>query len=320
VTRDTESPTTPSAPGSGFADRLDAAIRDKKSCLVVGLDPDLERLPGEVFGRSGRLDPSAPGWTGHASVAIATWLEGVIEAVAPHAAAVKPNAGFFERFGAAGWECLRRGCEIARRQGLEVVVDAKRGDIGNTAKAYADALLGDAPDTIGPVCDAVTLNPWLGRDSVEPFLDRVREAGKGAFFLVRTSNPSARDIQELEVDGEPVYVHVARLVASWGEGLDGDCGLNPVGAVVGATAPEQAARVRAEMPKAMFLVPGYGAQGATAADLAPFFLPGGRGVIVNASRSILYAHDKNRDVPWQQAVGEAARAAQEDLESVRASV
>ncbi len=300
-----------------FADRLDEAIGRKKSCLVVGLDPVPERLPRDVVGDTREASRSSRGWTAHASAAVALFLEGVLDAVAPYAVAVKPNAGFFERFGAVGWECLRRVCEMAKERDLLVIGDAKRGDIGSTARAYADALLGETPDTVGPLTDALTVNPYLGHDSVEPFLERVREGGKGIFVLVRTSNTGGKDFQELEVDGEPLYVHVARQVADWGRGLDGECGLNPVGAVVGATTPEQAANVRREMPRAVFLVPGYGAQGGGADALRPYFVEGGRGVVVNSSRGILYAFEESADRDWRGSIGAAASSARADLERVR---
>ncbi len=300
-----------------FADRLDLSIQQKKSCLVVGLDPVLERLPREVLSQVGVPAVGEPGWTARAASATGVFLRGVIDVVAEHAVAVKPNAGFFERFGAAGVDCLRQVSEHAVRQGLLVICDATRGDIGHTAEAYADSILGDAPDTLGPVTDAVTLNPYLGEDSVRPFLDKC-SGGKGLFLLVRTSNPSSADIQELEVAGEPLYLRVARLVGRWGDGLRGEGGLNPVGVVVGATAPEQAVAVREELPEAFFLVPGYGAQGAGAEELAPFFIEGGRGVVVNSSRSVLYAFDGRED-DWRAAVGEAASRAREALEAVRSS-
>lgn len=298
-----------------FADRLQAAIDAKESCLVVGLDPVLERLPEEVRGPAAGASSGA-GWTARAGVAVGLFLRGVVEAVAPHAVAVKPNVAFFERFGAVGWDCLLEVCRAAQHQGLLVIVDAKRGDVGHTAQAYAESLLGETPDTLGPVTDAVTLSPYLGRDSAAPFLTRVEEGGKGVFVLVRTSNPSAAEVQELIVDGEPLYKKVADSVASWGQGLEGACGLNPVGAVVGATAPQQAALVREILPTSFFLVPGFGAQGAGAGEVACAFLPGGRGAVVNASRSILYAHEKKAG-PWVAAVEDAARTARETLEDVR---
>jgi orotidine-5'-phosphate decarboxylase len=302
------------APAS-FADRLQAAIDSKQSCLVVGFDPVVERLPPEVRSGPGRT-PGGAGWTAHAAAAVGIFLEEVCDAIAPHAVAVKPNLAFFERLGAVGWECLERVCAGARRRGLLVIADAKRGDIGHTAEAYAEAFLGDTPDTLGPVTDAVTVNPYLGTDGIEPFLRQARARGKGLFVLVRTSNPSAAELQDLEAGGMPLYRHVARKVAAWGEGLEGASGLVPVGAVVGATAPEQAKVLRGELPQAFFLVPGYGAQGAGPAEVAPAFLPGGRGAIVNASRSVLYAYENGRG-PWLQAIASAARAAQEELEEVR---
>ena len=300
-----------------FADRLDQAIEKKSSCLVVGLDPVLERLPGEVLAEVGVPAQGEPGWTARAASATGLFLRGVIDSVAPHAVAVKPNAGFFERFGAVGMDCLREVSEHAAKQGLLVICDAKRGDIGHTAAAYAESILGETPDTLGPVTDAVTLNPYLGEDSLRPFLDKC-PTGKGLFILVRTSNPSGSDIQELQVDGEPLYLKVARLVGKWGEGFRGEGGLNPVGVVVGATAPGQAAAVRKELPEAFFLVPGYGAQGGGAEELAPFFIEGGKGVVVNSSRSVLYAFDGHGG-DWRAAVAEAASRAREDLEAVRSS-
>lgn len=298
-----------------FADRLDLSIQEKKTCLVVGLDPVLDRLPAEVLSEVGVPAVGEPGWTARAASATGIFLRGVVDAVSSHAVAVKPNTGFFERFGAAGWDCLRQVSEYAAQQGLLVICDAKRGDVGPTAEAYAESLLGETPDTLGPVTDAVTLNPYLGEDSIRPFLDKC-SAGKGLFLLVRTSNPSGAEIQELEVEGEPLYLKVARLVERWGAGLGGDGGLNPVGVVVGATAPGQAAAVRKELPEAFFLVPGYGAQGAGAQELAPCFIDGGRGVVVNSSRSILYAFEGSEG-DWRAAVGDAACRAREDLEAVR---
>lgn len=306
---------------ANFADRVAAAVAAKASCLVVGLDPVVESLPGEVHARI-RGSVGDPGWTAHAAAAVGVFLGEVIERVAPHAVAVKPNVAFFERLGAAGWDCLLRLCQIARDRGLQVIVDAKRGDVGHTAEAYADAFLGDVPDTLGPVTDAVTVNPYLGRDGLSPFLERVKAGGRGLFVLVRTSNPSAAEIQDLRLqggqgeDGEAVYERVARLVRDWGEGLDGASGLNPVGAVVGATAPEAAARIRELLKGRLLLVPGFGAQGGRAEALRPLFRAGGRGVLVNASRSILNAH-QHAPGPWEEAVESAAAAARQALEAIR---
>lgn len=303
---------------SHFADRVELATTARGSVLVVGFDPVLERLPSELR-EPGDEPSSGAGWTERAARGVKRFAEGVVEAVHSEAVALKPNVAFFERFGAAGWDCLLGVCELARSAGLLVILDAKRGDVGHTAEAYADALLGPAPGTLGPVTDAVTLSPWLGTESLAPFLRRVREAGKGVFILVRTSNPSAGEIQELLAGGSPIYQHVARLVHRCGEGLEGQTGLSPVGAVLGATAPAQATAARKLLPQAIFLVPGFGAQGARADQLTPFFLPGGRGALVNASRSVLYAHQKSEEA-WQSAIARAAREARLQLEEIRSKV
>ncbi|HZN58627.1 MAG TPA: orotidine-5'-phosphate decarboxylase [Planctomycetota bacterium] len=297
-----------------FADRLTSAIETKRSCLVVGIDPVLERLPRELLGVP--AGSKGAGYTAKASVAVGLFTTGVIEAVKDLAVAVKPNSAFFERFGAAGWECLKETCRLAKKAGLLVILDAKRGDIGHTAEAYADALLGDVPDTPGPYVDALTVNPYLGTESLEPFFAACSARGKGLFVLVRTSNPSAAEIQDLAVDGEPLHLRVARLVARWGESSRGASGLSSIGAVVGATAPEEARRIREVLPGAYFLVPGYGAQGAAAALLGGCFLPGGGGAVVNSSRAILFAHEK-RAGRWTDAVREAATEARDELNRTR---
>jgi orotidine-5'-phosphate decarboxylase len=299
-----------------FADRLARTIEEKKSCLVVGLDPLLERLPRDVLGAVGAGASGGPGATARAAAAFGLFCGKVIDSVKDVAVAVKPNSAFFERYGAAGWECLREVCRLASKAGLIVILDAKRGDIGHTAEAYADALMGGLQDTPGPHVDAVTVNPYLGTDSVAPFLRLAREGGKGLFVLVRTSNASAGELQDLDVGGAPLYLRVASLVERWGADLRGECGFSAVGAVVGATAPAEAKRIREALPGAMFLVPGYGAQGAEAAQLAACFLSGGRGAIVNASRSIIFAYEKRRE-PWPDAIRAAAVEARDELNALR---
>ncbi len=290
---------------------------EKRSCLVVGLDPMLERLPGEVRARMGGWEPKSGGRaainTAKASLGLALFSNEVIKAVAPFAVAVKPNSAFFERFGAAGWDALQQVCRQAKKEGLLVILDAKRGDLESTAAAYAEALLGDLEDTPGPAVDALTINPYFGIDGVRPFLETARPRGKGLFVLVRTSNPSAADFQDLDAGGEPFYLRVARAVARWAQESREASGWSPVGVVVGGTAPEPARRIRELLPSSFFLVPGYGAQGAPAAALRPFFLPGGRGAVVNASRSVIYAHEKSPGLPWTEAVAQAARAARDEL-------
>ena len=304
-----------------FADRLARAIEEKQSCLVVGLDPVLDRLPPYALELWGGSTPGNEGLTARAALAFGFFLREVVRVVADVAVAVKPNTAFFERYGAAGWECLREVCRDARSQGLLVIADAKRGDVSHTAAAYAEALLGETRDTLGPHVDAVTLNPYLGSDSVAPYLERVRAAGKGLFVLVRTSNPSSSELQELAIaDGRPLYLHVAERVATWGEGFVGACGLSSVGAVVGATAPRQAAELRAALPQTTFLVPGLGAQGARPEDLGAYFLEGGRGALVNASRSILFAYQNEAGraaASWIDAIRAAALQTRDALEAVR---
>ncbi len=308
-------PRKPNAERS-FAERLTTAIQDKKSCVVVGLDPVLERLPPETFSVIGASASGGEGLTARASVAIGLFLEQVISVVSDLAVAVKPNSAFFERYGAAGWDCLRQVCASAHKAGLLVILDAKRGDIGHTAEAYADGLLGDHPDTPGPYVDALTLNPYLGTDSVQPYLRRVVEAGKGVFALVRTSNPSAAEIQDLNTDGKPLHLRVAELVAGWGRGLREPGNWSSVGAVVGATSPRMAASIRSVLPDAYLLVPGVGAQGGRPEDLRPYFTADGLGAVVNVSRSGLFAYEGKSD-PWPESIRSACTEVRDALERVR---
>jgi len=209
--------------------------------------------------------------------------------------AVKPQSAFFEARGADGVRSFERACEYARDAGLLVIADVKRGDIASTARAYADAAFAHA--------DAATVSPYLGGDSVEPFLDRCRRDGKGIFVLVKTSNPGSGDVQDaLLADGRRVWELVAERVAAWGASLVGDHGLSDVGAVVGATYPEEVASARELLPHAPFLLPGVGAQGGTVEDVAAAFAAGPAAGLVSASRSVIFA-----DSPG----GEAQRLARE---------
>lgn len=274
-----------------FTDRVSTAVAEKDSCLVVGLDPVLERLPEEIP----RDDPAE---------AFRRFAREVIAAVAPYAVAIKPQIAFYEVLGADGWRAYEDAIATARAHGLVVIGDVKRGDIGSTAAAYARAHL--RPAAGRTVADAITVNPYLGGDGVRPFVDEAREHGGGVFVLVRTSNPSSAELQGLAVaGGGTVDERVAALVNTWGSD-DGDTPYSDVGAVVGATHAEALARLRAAMPRAWFLVPGVGAQGGTPDDVAGAFGADGRGVLVNASRSILYAHETRADVPWRDAVADAA--------------
>ena len=305
---------------TNFADRLAEATLAKRTPLVVGLDPRLDQLPHDLAERNlarHGLNPDG------VAAAFQEFCFGVIEAVAPLVPAVKPQVAFFERFGPAGMAAFSNVSLAARRHGLLVIGDAKRGDIGSTADAYADAWLG-APAVRSehlPVwdVDALTVNPLFGTDGIEPFVRVADRAGKGRFVIVRSSNPSAGEVQDLCADGRPVYMHLADHVRRWGQSLVGQHGLSALGAVVGATAPDQCRALREAMPQTYFLVPGYGAQGGSAADTAGAFRPDGLGAVVNSSRAIIFAHARepySRTVApdrWQDAVRAATVEAIADL-------
>jgi orotidine-5'-phosphate decarboxylase len=282
-----------------FADRLDDAMRRKASPLCVGIDPRLDKLPADVRAAA----------NGSAGKALERFGLEILDLVAPHAACVKPNVAFFEAHGLQGLAAYAAVLAGARARGLLAIGDVKRGDLGATAEAYAEAHLRPGADL---EADAVTLQPYMGGDSVAPWIAEAARSGKGLFVLVRTSNPGASELQDVACDGVAVYERTAALVRAWGEPHRGRGGLSLVGAVVGATWPEQARRLRASLPATPFLVPGYGAQGATAKDVAAAFLPGGRGAVVNASRSVTFPPAKP-GVPWRQAVEAAAKAAREEL-------
>ncbi len=286
---------------ANFADRLLDAIAAKGSPVCVGLDPMYDRLPAELR--------TAGEGASERAAALERFCRGVIEAVAEHVPAVKPQIAYFELYGPAGLAAYFEVVQAAREAGLVVIGDAKRGDIGSTAAGYAAGHLGPGPD----MPDALTVNGYFGLDGVEPFLGACRENGKGLFVLVRTSNPGGAAIQDFTAaDGQRFFEHMGRQVAAWGDGagLVGTQGYSAVGAVVGATYPDEARRLRQLMPRQLFLVPGYGAQGASAADCTAAFDDAGRGAIVNASRSVLYPKAAG---PWQQAVAEAARAFAADI-------
>lgn len=289
---------------ASFADRVAEAVERRRTQLVVGLDPRVDLLPVELRGEAvlGRAAAAA---------AITRFCTGIVDAVAPYAVAVKPQAAFFEALGADGWAALEETCAYARGAGLLVIADGKRGDVGSTARAYAAAFL-EPRGAQPPLADALTVNPYLGEDSVEPFLQAARLHGAGVFFLVRTSNAGAADVQDLALsDGSAVWQHVARLVHEWGRPLVGERGLSSVGAVVGATYPRAIGEARRAMPQAILLLPGVGTQGATPADVARAFTSGPASALVNASRSVIYAFRGGAD-DWRAAAGsEAARLAAE---------
>jgi len=275
-----------------FADDLTAAITDKHAPVCVGLDPSYDRLPVSIREKYGDDRVGA----------IREFCTEVIQTVAPIVPAVKPQIAYFEIYQAAGIELYFDMIALARTAGLMIIGDIKRGDIGSTAQAYARGHVS------GKNCpDAVTVNGYLGADGLEPFIEEGNADGRGIFILVRTSNPSGAVIQDFaDASGKKFYQHMAAQVAALGQGLVGSSGYSRIGAVVGATYPDEASRLREMMPEQIFLVPGYGAQGASAADCATAFKLDGTGAIVNASRSVIYAFDKNPDIDWRQAIRQAA--------------
>ncbi len=274
-----------------FADRLAEAIRQKGNAVCVGLDPRWESLPTTLREKHG---------TERKAEAYEAFCSRVLDIVAPLVPIVKPQAAFFEALGPAGFTVLQRLLAKARALGVLTILDGKRNDIASTATAYADA----AFHVWG--ADSLTINGYLGRDAVEPFLASARKVGGGVFVLVRTSNAGAGQFQDLVCEGKPVYQHVGAAVTAWARENLGACGLGDVGAVVGATHPRELALLRGAMEPVIFLVPGYGAQGGTAADVLPAFRMDGLGAVVNSSRGILFPYrPEERD--WEAKIEQATR-------------
>jgi orotidine-5'-phosphate decarboxylase len=316
-----------------FGDRLAERVAARRSQIVLGLDPDPGRLWPEAIRRADAAPAgAAPATTAPASAApasaesapaiatpaaraaraVAAHCALVIEATADECVAVKLQVACFERLGAAGWTVLAETAALARDRGLLVIADAKRGDVDVTALAYAQAFLGETPSPYGPIpglgADAMTVNPLLGRDSLEPFVRTARAHGRGLFVLVRTSNPGAADVQERPLAGGfTVSEQLAEIVSDAGAGGIGTAGLSDVGAVVGATAPERLAGLRERMAHAVFLLPGVGAQGGSVEQLAPAFACGAGGGLIAASRGIVAAHEKAGGDPAAAAAREAGR-------------
>ncbi|GIW97523.1 MAG: orotidine 5'-phosphate decarboxylase [Pirellulaceae bacterium] len=294
-----------------FGDRLAAAVVEKQSVVCVGLDPRWEQLP-----EAWRDGVPAGDLVGQATRTARFCCE-VVDAVASSAAVIKPQAAFFEMLGPPGMEALKTVIDHCHRRGLLVILDAKRGDIGSTAEGYARAYLG----THTPwQTDALTINPFLGDDTLRPFVDRAHASGSGLFVLVKTSNPGSGFLQDLVVDGKPVFERVAQCVHDLGsEQIGPRFGWTSIGAVVGATYPEQLAQLRQTMPRTWLLIPGYGAQGGSADDVAGAFDRRGLGAVVNSSRGIIFAYrqsaSSHRD--WQDAVAQAAETMRRALNAVR---
>jgi orotidine-5'-phosphate decarboxylase len=315
----------PVGPGTAVhpADRIVAVSEASGSLACVGLDPRPELIP-PVLCRAA-LDRHGDGAAAVADAFLAFNL-GVLDAVAGRCAAVKPQVACYEAYGSAGWRTLEATVTAARERGIPVIIDGKRNDIGSTATHYAQAAFGGAPGLDGAVLpgmggDWLTVNGYLGTDGVEPFLGPVGDpaaGGHGVFVLVRTSNPSASDLQD-QVSGDgTVADRMADLVARWGAERRGSSGLTSVGAVVGATWPDQARALRARMADTLFLVPGYGAQGGSAADALAGARPAGHpGLIVNSSRQILAAWQHDDADDWVGSARRAVEAMNADLGTAR---
>ncbi len=288
-------------------------MEERPSRVVLGLDTQTGALWPEALERFGGTGVGGRFARTHTAEAVVDHCRAAIVSAGPACVAVTPQLACFERLGAPGWEALEQTVAIAHDHGLLVIADGKRGDIPVTARAYAQALVGETAGPFGPVAglgaDAVTANPLLGRDALEPLIDAAAEAGAGCFVLVRTSNPGAAEIQD---EGDPpLHERLARLVDELGAGHRGDCGLSAVGAVTGATRPEHLSRLRELMPHAIFLLPGVGAQGGRVEDLGAAFAPHPAAGLVTASRSSVSAHAERG--------GEPAAAAAEAAEELRAA-
>lgn len=284
---------------TNFADRLIAATTEFGP-LCVGIDPHPGRIPA-LFG-------------GDTPEGLARWGCAIVDAAKGRVAAIKPQVGLFERLGPEGMSALQTVCKAGQAAGLLVLADAKRGDIGSTAVGYAKAYLSeDAPFP----ADAVTVNPYMGLDTIEPFLKEADANQKGVIVLARTSNPGSADFQSKSLDGAPLYARVVEALAPAIQRLEGSTGWSGLMLVAGATGPDEAQALRRLAPTSLFLVPGYGAQGAGAADALAGFVDG-QGGLVNASRSVTFpdgSQDAARIEDWRALIGDAIEAAQSDLRS-----
>ncbi len=296
-------------------EQLAARIRAMKNPTVAGLDTRIEYLPESFVNE---ILPQGIHTFEDAAEAVYRYNVRLIDALCDIVPSVKVQVAYYEMYGPAGMVAYDKTIRYAKEKGMIVMADVKRNDIGATAACYANAYIGttDMPDGAQRAfaADIATINPYLGVDGVKPFADACRDHGTGIFVLVKTSNPSSGQLQDMRFeDGRTLYEAVADLVEQWGEETRGESGYSAVGAVVGATYPQQGTALRARMPHAFFLVPGYGAQGATGADIAGCFDANGSGAIVNASRSILCAWKKREGMTFDEAARAEAIRMREDL-------
>ena len=298
-------------------DNLIDKIKEKNNPTVIGLDPRYEMIPKCI---TQKYAPTLEG----ASKAIIEFNKRLIDATYDIIPAVKPQIAFYEMFGIEGMKAFKETCEYAKQKGMIVIADIKRGDIGSTAEGYSNTFLGktkiaNKEESIFDV-EFVTLNPYMGIDSIKPFIEDCKKYNKGIFILIKTSNPSSGDIQDVKMkDGEELYTKVAKLVENWGEDLRGEYGYSSVGGVVGATYPEQLESLRKVAPHTFFLIPGYGAQGGKANDIAKAFDSNGIGGIVNSSRGLMCAYksdlwkDKFTEEEFEKATRAEALRMKEEL-------
>lgn len=288
-----------------FSDKLATKIRQKKTPTLVGLDPRWAQIPESLKQNKSESNPN------HVAEVFELFCKSIVDIVAPLVPAVKPQAAFFEQYGPLGMQCLANVISYASAKGLLVILDGKRNDIGSTATAYANGLIG--PNCTSPWgADALTVSPYLGDDSLTPFVDVANERGGGLFILVKTSNKGGAQFQDLVFEGKTLYRRVGEFV----ENLSNEsiaktnitCGYGNIGAVVGATWPDQLAELRAALPHVWFLAPGYGSQGGGAKDVAGAFDSNGLGAIINNSRGIIFAYhsdaykEKYGEAKWEEAV------------------
>ncbi len=298
-----------------FADKLFSAIETKQNPSVVGLDPRIGNIPDSIKQERVQKFGDTPQAVAASFVA---FNKGIIDAIKDIVPAVKPQMAFYECYGPYGIEAFQITCEYAKKNGLVVIEDAKRNDIGSTAVAYARGHLGQVDTVNGKTrihdVDAITVNSYLGTDGVKPFIEEAKN-GKGAFLLVKTSNPSSGELQDRKLrEGATVYEAMAKLVDKWGVDVVGERGYSSIGAVVGATYPEEALRLRLMMPRTPILVPGYGAQGGGAMDTMPSFNDDGYGAIVNSSRGVIFAYEK-KGGEFDSAARDAALDMKKDLQN-----
>jgi len=306
-----------------FSDHLIAIIRKKNSCVVVGLDPHFKLIPDDI--KQKFLNLHKPSLEYAARVILEFNIQ-VIDIITPYVGIVKPQIAFYELYGWWGIWAYAETIKYAKEKGLIVIGDVKRGDVPTTAEAYANAHIGEVyvNDTIETpfAADAVTVNPFLGTDSILPFIQTAKKHNKGIFILVKTSNPLSGEFQNLICGKKKLHEIIAEKTNEWGKDLIGKEGYSAIGAVVGATFPKEITTLRKVMPIAFFLVPGYGAQGATVQDIKYCFNKDGLGAIINASRSILYAYDispwkgKYGITAWKEATREALIKMNEEINEI----